>query len=452
MGSREGKIPVSAIAGPLLFTELKFALPQRPGRRAMAVKPQRHQARPGYDDKRLAEALREGEDPLDRPLHTLMPRYQLDDAALRALTAYLRQLSSAPPPGVQGTTMHLATIVAPDADEVRTNAVVDTLQAWAGQKTPGAMLTQLHVWRLQGPEQGWGEQLERYYREQPVYAVLSGAGKSRWEPVQAFCERTALPCLFPILDRAPDSTDSYYSMYFSAGVRLEAQMLARYLADLPERPARIVQLVADETGSAAAKQLQEVWGEGKTAIQAWSETDPSAASPHLDKRDVLIAWLNAPQLNALSKAMPQLPGAGRLLLSGQLAPPDKTVIPDDWKTHVQWMSARSDPAHLRGHTVLGLIPWLEKLHVPLTDEVSQSDVYGAVFFFTDAQARMRGVPNRDYLLEMLETTVDDRPAAASYYHLSLGPGQRLAAKNGHLLGYADQGSQRVTPIGPRIAP
>jgi hypothetical protein len=38
-----------------------------------------------------------------------------------------------------------------------------------------------------------------------------------------------------------------------------------------------------------------------------------------------------------------------------------------------------------------------------------------------------------WLMEQLETAVNNRPAGAAYFSLSLGPGQRIAAKTGAVL-------------------
>jgi cytochrome c553 len=453
MGSREGSIPVPAIAGPVLFSELKFAPAARPGRRAMAVKPQRHQARPAYDDRKLSEALLEGEDPLERPLHPLMPRYRLDDAALKAVAAYLRQLSATASPGVAGGVVHLATIVTPDADPLRKRTVIDTLQAWAGRSGPEGMKTVVHVWELQGPETGWLEQLKKKLEEQPVYAALSGAGKFRWAPVQAFCEQARLPCLFPIVDQAPDTGTDFYSLYFSSGTRLEGQLLASHFRDLEPRPARVVQWLGDETARPVAEALRQSLGTLAGEVQVWSEDSGGPRLPALGKGDVLVAWLRTDQVQSVADRHADALKDTPVIFSAQLAPPEQVRLPDSWRAQARWISARSDGERLRGHTVLGLRPWLERLHIGLTDEALQSDVYGAVFFFVDAQARMRGLFNREYLLETLENAVDDRPAAAGYFHLSLGPGQRQASKDGHLLGVTEAaGKWRIAPIGPRLTP
>ena len=58
----------------------------------------------------------------------------------------------------------------------------------------------MHVWELEGPSETWRAQLEALYRQQPVFAVLSGVAEGRWRPMHEFCEATQLPCLFPTTD------------------------------------------------------------------------------------------------------------------------------------------------------------------------------------------------------------------------------------------------------------
>ncbi len=137
MGSVEGSIDstilVPPVAGPVLFAPARFAgvylnpvhhyVPNAAWERALT--------RPAYDLASLARALRDGLDPGGTQLVTPMPRYELDDAAVAALAAYLRQLSVVPAPGVEPDTMHLATVVTPDVRAGHVNAVLDVVRRWS---------------------------------------------------------------------------------------------------------------------------------------------------------------------------------------------------------------------------------------------------------------------------------------------------------------------------------
>jgi hypothetical protein len=451
MGNREGAQAVSPITGPILYGRPVSNFPKRSGREAK-VTPLRRDTRSPYDDGTLMRALREGLDPDGRQLTSLMPRYQLGQADVKALIAYLRQLSAAPVPGLQGARLHLATIVTADADPVRSTVVSETLTAWARMGGLRGTPMDLQVWKLDGPSDTWGQQLQEYYRRQPVYAVLSGAGGAQWKPVRDFCEQAALPCLFPIVDLAPSAPSDFYTLYFSRGVPLEAQMLARHINELAPRPKRVVQIIAGEAGAAAAQLLNADLDKLPHETRPWKSEAPASLIADLQPSDVLMAWLGPADLQQLAKAQVQGPGTPRVFFSAQLAPADKSDLPLAWRKNARWVSAHSDPARLYGKGVIGLTPWAEHMHLPLDERSLMSQIYAATYYFGDALARMRGSWNREYLLETLENANFNRPAGSAYISLSLAPGQREAAKGGHLLGFAGPDFAQVVIFGDRLTP
>ena len=452
MGSREGAQAVSRITGPALYARPVPYWPVRPGRE-VRVKPSRRDTRSPYDDSTLARALREGIDPDGNPLTTLMPRYALSEADTRAVITYLRQLSAGPVPGLEeGRKLHLATIVTADADPVRSKLVGDTLTAWARAGALGGVPLALQVWKLEGPADTWGRQLRAYNQRQPVYAVISGAGRAQWTPVRDFCEQAGLPCLFPSVDLAPSDPGDFYTLYFSRGVPLEARMLARHLNDMSPAPARVVQLVSEEAGSAAAQLLGAELQAVPNEIRRWQSGTPATLLSGLKPRDVLVAWLQPEELKQLARALPNSPQTAHVFVSAQLAPADKTDLPLAWRKNVRWISAHSDPTRLYGKGVLGLMPWAAHLHLPLDEQPMMAEIYAATYYFGDALARMRGSWNREYLLETLENSHFNRPAASAYISLSLAAGQREAAKAGNLLGFSGPDLKDVVVFGSRLAP
>jgi hypothetical protein len=452
MGSREGGVAVSPVTGPILYARTTPYRPARPGRAAPQVTPLRQDSRDAYDDASLARAIRDGIDPNGRRLDPLMPRYELGDADSKALISYLRELSAAPVPGLQGGVLHLATVVTADADPVRSAVVTETLGTWARSGALGGIPLDLQVWRLQGPPAGWAAQLRDLQQRQPVYAVISGAGRAQWAPVRDFCEQAAVPCLFPIVDLAPSDPGDFYTLYLSRGVPLEARMLARYLDEQVPRPARVVQLVADEAGEAAARLLAAEFGDVAVETRVWRAESPAGAIADLKPGDVLVGWLSPAQTLALAQARPQGPGVTPVVFSAQLAPPEKTALPLAWRREARWVSTRSDPQRVRGKGALGLVPWASHMKLSLDQEALLSEVYAATYFFGDALARMRGHWSREFLLETLETAHYARPAGSAFFSLSLAPGQREAAKAGHLLGFDGPDFRELVVIGPRLTP
>jgi hypothetical protein len=452
MGSREGRLAVSPVTGPILYAKAAPFWPNRPGRASQSVVPLRQDSRSAYDDSSLALAIREGVDPDGRPLDPLMPRYALDDIDMRALVAYLRELAVAPVRGWEPGVLHLATVIAADADPVRSAVVVTALTAWAQSSTLRGSAIDLRIWRLEGPEQTWNAQLRDFERAQPVYAILSGAGGARWAPVRDFCEQAALPCLFPIVDLAPSDPDDFYTLYFSRGVPLEARMLARRFDRQEPRPQRIVQLVGGAAGAAAAKMLAAELVDIPIEAREWQDASPASAIEDMKPGDVVVGWLGAAQIQALTGERPQGLGVTEVVFSAQLAAPEKVQVPAAWRREALWVSARADPQHRHGKGVLGLLPWATQLKLPLDEEALMAEVYAATYFFSDALARMRGHRAREFLLETLESAHYTQAAGSAFFSPSLGPGQREAAKAGHLLGFGGQSGRDLVVLGSRLAP
>ena len=453
MGGREGALRLAPISGPVLFADAAPFRPTQPRRSATPVKPSRQDSRHAYDDASLAQALRKGLDADGQALNELMPRFHLDDASALAIAAYLKQLSVSAAPGVEPRMLHLATVVTDDADPARRKVVVDALTAWARAGALGGMPLKLHVWQLSGPSSTWADQLAKHHRERPVFAVLSGAGGGEWAPVHEFCERTALACLFPVVDAAPSEPDDFYTLYFSTGTPLEGRLLARHLSELSPAPRRVVQLASDDAGRVAARQLSAGLAGLPTELRHLDGEADASSVADLGEGDVVVGWLSARALQGLARAWPSAgQGNTRLIFSAQLAAPEGLDLPVPWRQAARWVSVRSDPDRRQGHAVIGLVPWAQHLNLSMADEPVLGDVYAATYFFADALSRMRGLWTREYLLETLETAAYNRSAGGGYFALSLGPGQREAAKGGHLLGFSGPDLRRITPMSPRLAP
>jgi len=452
MGSREGRVIVPPVTGAILYAQPQQVWPQRPGRPAQTVVPLRMMARDAYDDARLARAIGAGIDSSGVPLDELMPRYALSAADMQGLLAYLKLRWSAPVPGLSGQGIRLATIITPDADPARASGVAVALTAWSRSGALGGMPIDLQIWRLAGAPDTWGAQLRAWQLSKPVFAVLSGAGGANWAPVRDFCEQAALPCLFPMVDMAPEDDQDFYSMYLSRGVWLEARILARQIREQPTPAARVLQWVDNEAGERAAQLLTQELAPAHALVRRWDEQAAAAMLTELRPSDVLVSWLNAEHLSQLARAQPDGPGVRQATFSAQLAPPLKTALPQGWRQDARWISLRSDPQRVRGQGVLGLTPWLARLPGLPGDETWLSELYAATYFFGDALSRMRGRWSAEYLLETLETSHFSRPAGAAYYALSLAAGQREAAKSGHLIGFTGPTLQELLPLSPRLSP
>jgi Cytochrome c len=421
-----------------------------------------HGPRGPYTNTTLARAIRSGIDPDGRTLSDLMPRFDLDDASIEALVAYLRKLTVRRSPGVTEGLLHLATVVTPDADPVKRRGVLDVLehyvaernsaplkpspQPWAsGRAAAGSNLGmanrrwQLHVWELAGSPDNWHTQLERQFAGQPVFALLSGIGGAHWEPVHEFCERHAVACLFPNVEVPVISEEDFYSVYFFKGVLLEAELMARSIiasreTHTPVTTVRQVYRRGDSGEAAAAALATGLRGE---KITVSSEAVPADAAPRrlgeaLARRpaaEILVLWLRSHDLAALDHLTPP---SNRVYLSGFMSGLENAPVARSWRAN----SAMSYPFELpqrRGVQVDYARGWLSFKHIPVVDPQAQADTYLACTLLSDTLKLMGDHASPPYLIERLQELLEHRSLTGYYPRLALATRQHFASKGGYIV-------------------
>jgi hypothetical protein len=233
----------------------------------------------------------------------------------------------------------------------------------------------LSVWELTGEPNTWAAQLEERYRAQPVFALVSGLGAGHWEPVHEFCERQRVACWFPSVDAPPVShSKDFYSMYFSGGVELEADVLARHLSTV--NPTRLVQLQrGDAVGRAGAAHLQAALASLAKPIPVVTRTVDGTDAASLSKaladvgtNDAVMLWWPQADVPALGViAMPK----GSVYLSARMAGAEHAALPTDWKSSVRMVY----PYQLPEKRAAGLFyfnSWLKVVKIELREEALQS--------------------------------------------------------------------------------
>ncbi|TLY75171.1 MAG: cytochrome C [Gammaproteobacteria bacterium] len=470
LGSIEGHIAIPPIAGPYLFVP-------RGERLAELGIPFVDTARINHDpytDESLARAIRGGIGANGKTLNYLMPRYQIDDATMAELIGYLKGLRVSPSPGVSTSVLHFATIITPDADPVKRRGMlavmnqyfVDKNNAVARTKAPTLYSShttmfrverrwQLHVWELTGAPATWEAQLRKHLAAEPVFAVISGLGGSHWGPVQRFCEEQSLPCLFPNVE-APTGHDSdFYSVYFSRGVLLEAQLIARELADAAEPANRVVQVFrAGDVGVQAARDLQAARAHSGQQIvnrvlpaHATSK-DLGAALRDVDAADALVLWLRPGDLSALEKVSPP---TSRVWISGEMGGLEQAPLPASWRAAARM----AYPVDLPGRRVVRVdyaLSWFRIRKIPLLAQQVQADTYLACGLVSETLNHMVDAFVREYLIERVEMALDHRALTGYYPRLTLAPGQRFASKGGYIVRFSDPQGPRIAALGDWITP
>lgn len=478
MGLAEGAVRVPPVSAPALFRNEQPAPVGRAPRRApgMVFKDYHFHERPPYDDLSLAQAIRSGRSPTGASFSYLMPRYALAESDMLALLAYLRSLSDAPSPGADARRAHFATVVAPGVDPARREDFLGVLQACFRERQPNPgeqpsvaaydLITQtwqLHVWQLEGPAATWEAQLQSKYAAQPVFALASGLGADEWGPVERFCERERLPCLFPNVEVPGSASGGRYSFYFYKGVLLEAEVAARYLQDRrqPARLTRVVQISRPEgSGARAAAALQAALADSGLGLELRSLAGIDApalqaALAGIGPTDALVLWLRPADLAALSAAVENPPAAGLILASGVLGGQERAPLNAAWKRTALLVYPFDPPARWDFRMSYNLRTWLAEHGLARGDERLQGNTLAACNLLTEGMLRLRGRYLRDYLVEWTEnypTAMGNAPAPQAFPRFSIGPGQRFSSKGAYITRFAADAPERLEKVEDWIVP
>ena len=476
MGSAEGGTGVRPVTGAALYRP-EEVWGVGPGRKA----PRGSNQWPVYTDETLARAIRDGVDPAGRRFDPAMPRYDLADADLALLVAYLKTLSATDAPGVTKEVLRFATVVDSRVAMDRRNAVLDVVRAYLQGKNAGrrreeerartapwtdarriaaSRTWELDLWELSGPEETWAAQLEEYNRRRPVFALIGGISGGGWEPVQRFCEKYGIPCLFPVVDAPVVSGPGYYTVYFSRGVALEADVLALHLSGAPDdiRRGPVVQVYRDdETGNAAAAAFREALSRsgasGLRDVRLPADGDPPErileGTMGGDRPAAVVLWLREPDLRRFADRTGGASWPGRTYLSSTLAGTAAPAALRRPKGTVYLAHPFALPTGKGTRDRARL--WLSARKVPPGEERLQNNAFFAAAIAVDAMDQMLDFFSPDYLLEKVEHMVETAVPPSSYARLSLGPGQRFASKGSYILRYAPETGGFV-PEGGWIVP
>ena len=431
--------------------------------------------REAYTDKLVARAIWAGKDPNDREFNWVMPRYKMSTKDMEILVHYLKNLSATFSPGVDDTTLRFATVVSDGVSVADRNAMLEPLNAhvrdhnsqvrhnerraqhgpWEMEEMYAAYRRySLAVWELKGDRSTWPAQLDAYYREAPVFALLGGIVTGEWAPIHSFCERHQIPCLFPITDHPVVSETDWYTLYFDKGFYQEGETAARFLrrVDGPAGDAPVVQVLRDSPagrdaaiGFAAARSSMglpaatEVLVAPEQVVDAGFWSRLAAGHPGA----VLAIWLEPTDLSEVAalatvEPRPPLALASFGLLGGELAALPSEVRPFTFITH-----PGSLPEDV-GRSSLAVASWLRAKKIPVTNLEVQAKMYFLGWTLTELVHMMRDDFYRDYFFDIADMMRDETYSiAAAYPRVSFGPGQRYASKGCYVVQLDDSNPPKL---------
>jgi hypothetical protein len=470
-GSDEpGKI-VPPITGPRLFSARSHdrgeeirSLYQEPQTAVESTQVRIPKNRPPYSPKGLLESLRHGRDSAGRTFGPLKPRYGLTEADGRHLVAYLQTLGACAEPGVDDDTMHFATIITSDVPPEQKRAYLEVIERYVETKNretaryqarPGISPNykndllksyrrwKIHVWELEGTRDMYPLQLVSHYERTPVFAILGGLSAGDWKPIHRFCEYRGIPCLFPQTPWPEREAAGGYTIYFDRGVHGETSALVKHLAERGEAgdsPPSGVELVYRKQHTPPAflanlqRQLQplevpidfiELKSDGSNATDILGS--PGAVP---ESNRWMLLCLKERDVRLLMQELPRN-SAGQVFLSSSLLGFERgEVLADELGAHllVPYESAASkSPRYYRVRS------WFHSRQIRLTEPALQMKTYFMLSVTSHALGHMVERHSRDYLLERIEHEAENALNPGVFARLSLGPGQRFAAGEGHVI-------------------
>jgi ABC-type branched-subunit amino acid transport system substrate-binding protein len=247
-----------------------------------------------YDRRSFIRAMHDGVDPAGNPLEPAMPRYDLDDASLDALIAYLKRLDRQTDAGITDTTLRIGTVLPASGRLADTGrAVQRVLQGHLdGVNARGGV----HGRQLQLVVAPAGEDdaaaraaLDRLLVKEPVLALLAPLTARHERAFATAAEQSRVPLVGPLtLFPESASASSTYVFHLLPGVPELAEALAvrmHPVLALSGRP--IVLLHAPGADGQAAAQAVEAHlkARGYSALFLEPAGPPEGLAQRLQQRE-----------------------------------------------------------------------------------------------------------------------------------------------------------------------
>ncbi|HEY4970295.1 MAG TPA: hypothetical protein VII35_10340, partial [Steroidobacteraceae bacterium] len=271
---------------------------------------------------------------------------------------------------------------------------------------------------------------------------------SNWAPVHQFCERAHLPCLFPNAEVPVVADQDFYTLYFSRGVLLEADLIADRIR-APEdghSTASVLQIYrAGDSGEAAAQAVAASLKARGISVRSHALT-AGASSQQLNEAvrgasaaDTLVLWLRSADIAALGEPPASL---GPVYVSGLMGGLEHMPLPASWhgRTRIAYPFDLPDRSRVRVSLPLA---WFSIRKIPVVAEQVQLDTYLACGVLAESVGHMADVFVPEYLVERAEEILERRLMTGAYPRLTLSEGERFASKGGYLMQFAGSTGTRL---------
>ncbi len=466
MGTNEGQIVIPPVTRDFLYQAKTLG-----HKNQFQFKTTGAGTRPAYTDETLKQVIRTGIDSSGNALDRLMPRFNLNENQIDALIAYLKTLSSSTSAGVSESEIHFATVITDRVASDKTKAMLDVLNQYfidknAETRHEGKRALhapwhrdwkyqsyrkwRLHVWELKGTEDSWPEQMQRYYNKQPVFAMLSGLTETPWTPIHNFCEQLKIPSFFPNTFIPVVSDSAYYTLYFSQGLTLEAEALAKHFTLSNIQPSQIIQVYRNDKAAIAAHAFNTKFISLKSATTQDEIITNNQVLDHQYWKDLFqrhpdstyVLWLSDTDLISLPEVLSSLLITPSVFISSTLEPNFETMFPLKSQTEIFVIHPYVLPKQLP-LKLLRTTAWLRQKKIMSDHAQIQSNTFYALRVVGRAISHLRDKFSREYMIEIVEHIAEKALVSSVYPRLSLGPSQRYASKGAYILRLNKDGIELV---------
>ena len=135
------------------------------------------------------------------------------------------------------------------------------------------------MWEIGENPESWQQDLESFYKNRPVFAVISGLTEGSWEPINAAYEKNKVPCLLPHTDLPETTRENIYSVHFNEGLELAARAMMQSIQNgvSASHQAKVLQINHTSSQGVRPAQIfkQRFAGIGLPSVETRSYSKPA---------------------------------------------------------------------------------------------------------------------------------------------------------------------------------
>jgi ABC-type branched-subunit amino acid transport system substrate-binding protein len=400
---------------------------------------------PAFDESMLGYAISKGIDPGDNALGAAMPRYQMSDADLQDLIAYLKRIEEDLDPGLSDDKIRIG-ILWPrtgaagsqgQAMKQVLESFFDDINARGG--IHGRQIELIDGRYKQDPMRAAWEARD-FLDERAVFAMVSGYLSGVEQPITALADELRVPLVGPYTPLPQDETGlQRFTFYLAGGIVQQAIVLATSRQAQQEKPEASLAIVHPQ-GAVYDAAVQAV----QRAIGRTRKEDAFILSyqlPYFDAIDFaetlgkkgirrVLFFGTAGDLKRLAAASADRGWSPDLLLPGVYASGGLFEFPASFQGRV-FVGYSTLPAD---HTPRG-IELFEKLHadhgIGYQHSTQQISAYVAAMVLAEGIKRAGRELNREKLVQALEGLTDFQTGLMP--PISYSRSRRIGARGGYVV-------------------